>query len=232
MNRQRGNSDRVKFAEGENRIRHVIYIIKENRTYDQVFGDLGAGNSEPSLVMYGEDITPNQHRLARQFGILDNFYDSGEVSGDGHVWSTSASISDYIAKTWPIGYRGQEHTYDSEGSLLGGIRLKMSFPMPASLPAGICGRISQVTVSPIGTMENSVSRWCNAKPEPIYLPRDRPKPRCRDAREHSQKGDRLENNVGDPRGGPSPYPWPIPVLAKNVAAEVELRAISIHCSRL
>ena len=65
MNRQRGNADRVPFADGENTIRHVIYIIKENRTYDQVFGDLGAGNGDASLTMYGEDITPNQHKLAR-----------------------------------------------------------------------------------------------------------------------------------------------------------------------
>src|SRR6202043_1535608 len=102
----RGNADRMPFTAGKNKIRHVIYIIRENRTYDQVFGDLAGANGDPSLTMYGEDITPNQHRLARQFGILDNFYDSGDVSGDGHVWSTSASISDYVAKTWPIGYRG------------------------------------------------------------------------------------------------------------------------------
>src|SRR6266851_8007776 len=70
-NAVRGNADRVRFATGENKIRHVIYIIKENRTYDQVFGDLGAGDGDPSLTMYGEDITPNQHKLARQFGVLD-----------------------------------------------------------------------------------------------------------------------------------------------------------------
>ena len=72
-NAVRGNADRVRFAAGENKIHHVIYIIKENRTYDQVFGDLGAGDGDASLTMYGEDITPNQHKLARQFGILDNF---------------------------------------------------------------------------------------------------------------------------------------------------------------
>ena len=89
-NALRGNGDSVPFAGGENKIKHVIYIIKENRTYDQVFGDIAGANGDPSLTMYGEDITPNQHKLARQFGILDNFYDSGEVSGNGHVWSTSA----------------------------------------------------------------------------------------------------------------------------------------------
>jgi len=88
-------------------------------TYDQVFGDLGAGDGDPSLTMYGEDITPNQHKLASSFGVLDNFYDSGDVSGDGHVWSTSASISDYVAKTWPIAYRSSEHSYDSEGTFTG-----------------------------------------------------------------------------------------------------------------
>src|SRR5262249_37755088 len=135
-NSLRGNSDKIQFscpecsggASAENKIRHVIYIIKENRTYDQVFGDLGSGNGDPSLTMYGADITPNQHKLAKQFGILDNFYDSGDVSGDGHVWSTSGSISDYIAKTWPIGYRSAEHTYDSEGTLLGGISADDNLP--------------------------------------------------------------------------------------------------------
>ena len=87
-----GNVDKVPFrVRRKIRVQHVIYIIKENRTYDQLFGDLGAGDGDASLAMYGEDITPNEHALARQFGVLDNFYDSGDVSGDGHVWSTSAS---------------------------------------------------------------------------------------------------------------------------------------------
>ena len=90
----------------------MIYIIKENRTYDQIFGDLPAGNNDPSLTMYGRSITPNEHKLAEQFGILDNFYDSGEVSGDGHVWSTAAISSDYTEKTWQQSYRGKERVYD------------------------------------------------------------------------------------------------------------------------
>lgn len=225
MNRQRGNADRVRIAGSENTIRHVIYIIKENRTYDQVFGDLGAGNSEPSLTMYGEDITPNQHKLARQFGILDNFYDSGDVSGDGHVWSTSASISDYISKTWPIGYRGHEHTYDSEGTLLSGISVEDDLP-DAGEPTGgyLWKNFASHGVSYRHYGEYIVSRWCNAK-RGTNLPTSGP-PKTAGAgcsRAFIQKGDRLEKNVGDPRGGPSPYPWPIPVLAKNVAAEVELR---------
>ena len=95
----------------------MIYIIKENRTYDQIFGDIKEANGDPSLVMYGEDITPNQHKLARQFGVLDNFYDSGEVSGDGHPWSMAAITTDYNEKTWPIAYRGNEREYDFEGTV-------------------------------------------------------------------------------------------------------------------
>ncbi len=92
-NRMKAAEERIAFAGGaQNPIKHVIYIIKENRTYDQIFGDLKqdgkpVGNGDPSLTMYGEAITPNQHKLALQFGVLDNFFDSGEVSGDGHVWS-------------------------------------------------------------------------------------------------------------------------------------------------
>jgi hypothetical protein len=92
------------------RIKHVIYIIKENRTYDQVLGDLQqngkpVGHGDPSITMYGAAVTPNIHKLALQFGVLDNFFDSGEVSGDGHVWSNAAIGSDYLEKTWQQSYR-------------------------------------------------------------------------------------------------------------------------------
>jgi DNA-binding beta-propeller fold protein YncE len=225
-NTMRGNADRVAFPVGENKIHHVIYIIKENRTYDQVFGDLGAGNGDRSLTMYGEDVTPNQHKLARQFGILDNFYDSGDVSGDGHVWSTSASISDYIAKTWPIGYRGNEHTYDSEGTLLGGISVEDEVP-DAGEPTGgyLWKNLASHGVSYRHYGEYIVSRWCNAKggsTPPIEGPSKVAGLAC--SRAFINKGEPLENNVGEPRGGPSPYPWAIPVLAKNIAAEVELQS--------
>src|SRR5271157_4534339 len=78
-NQMEGRTGEISFQRGGNPLHHLIYVIKENRTYDQLFGDIGGANGDPSLVMYGEDITPNQHKLARQFGILDNFYDSGEV---------------------------------------------------------------------------------------------------------------------------------------------------------
>ena len=117
-NRMEGRTNQIAFAgTALIPIHHVIYIIKENRTYDQIFGDIKEANGDPSLVMYGEDITPNQHKLARQFGVLDNFYDSGEVSGDGHPWSIAAITTDYNEKTWPIAYRGEEREYDSEGTV-------------------------------------------------------------------------------------------------------------------
>jgi DNA-binding beta-propeller fold protein YncE len=223
-NAMRGNADRVPFLRGENKIHHVIYIIKENRTYDQVFGDLGAGNGDPSLAMYGEEITPNQHKLARQFGILDNFYDSGDVSGDGHVWSTSGSISDYVAKTWPIGYRSEEHTYDSEGTLLGGISVEDKVP-DAGEPTGgyLWKNFASHGISYRHYGEYIVSRWCSEAEsnQPTSRPPKVSGIAC--SRTFINKGDSLEKNVGEPRGGPSPYPWAIPVLAKNVAAEVELQ---------
>jgi len=98
------------------KIQHVIYIVKENRTYDQILGDLKKGNGDPSIVVYPRPITPNWHALADQFVDLDNFYDSGEVSGDGWNWSTSARAADTIEKTEPINYPGRGLNYDYEGT--------------------------------------------------------------------------------------------------------------------
>lgn len=85
-------------------IKHVIYIIKENRTYDQVFSDIPRGKGDPSLLMFGEAITPNHHKLANEFVLLDNLYCNGHVSADGHPWSTMAYNTDYIAKNWALTY--------------------------------------------------------------------------------------------------------------------------------
>lgn len=90
-------------------IEHVVYIVKENRTYDQVFGAMTKGNGDPSLVMFGEDVTPNHHRLADQFVLLDNFYATGGNSGDGHQWVTQANETAYAM--WP-GYQGRSYPYD------------------------------------------------------------------------------------------------------------------------
>jgi len=97
-------------------IKHVFYIIKENRTYDQVLGDMPEGNGDTSLVLFGETITPNQHALAREFVLLDNFYVDGEVSADGHNWSMGAYATDYLEKNWPTNYSDRGGTYDSEGT--------------------------------------------------------------------------------------------------------------------
>ncbi len=85
-------------------IKYVFYIIKENRTYDQVFGDMPEGNGDSTLCLFGEKYTPNQHRLAREYVLMDNFYVDAEVSADGHNWSLGAHANDYLEKTWPTGY--------------------------------------------------------------------------------------------------------------------------------
>ena len=99
-------------------IKHCVYIIKENRTYDQVLGDLPEGNGEPDLCLFPESVTPNHHALAREFVLLDNFYVDGEVSADGHEWTMGAYASDYVERTWPLSYRGDRRIpYPSEGAL-------------------------------------------------------------------------------------------------------------------
>lgn len=97
-------------------IKYVFYIIKENRTYDQVLGDIPEGNGDTSLVLFGEKITPNQHKLARDYVLLDNFYVDAEVSADGHNWSMAANSVDYLEKTWPTDYGGRGGSYDAEGN--------------------------------------------------------------------------------------------------------------------
>jgi YVTN family beta-propeller protein len=99
-------------------IQHVIYIVKENRTYDQVFGDIKEGNGDPKLTLFGERVTPNHHALAREYVLLDNFYCDAEVSADGHNWSMGAYATDYVEKMWPSQYSSRRKTYDFEGSLI------------------------------------------------------------------------------------------------------------------
>ena len=96
-------------------IEHVLYIVKENRTYDQILGDIGKGESDPSLCLFKENVSPNHHKLAREFVLFDNFYVNGDVSGDGHNWSTSAIANDYVVKMWPNSYAGRRKHYDYEG---------------------------------------------------------------------------------------------------------------------
>ena len=97
-------------------IKHVLYIIKENRTYDQIFGALPQGNGDSSLVLFGREITPNHHKIAEQFVLFDNFYVNAEVSADGHEWSMGAIATDFVEKTWPSTYSGRGRGYPSEGN--------------------------------------------------------------------------------------------------------------------
>jgi len=97
-------------------IKHVFYIIRENRSYDQVFGDLDRGNGDPTLCLFGDQVTPNAHALVREFGVLDNFYVDAEVSYDGHAFSTGAYASDVVEKFWPTNYAARGAAYLSEGT--------------------------------------------------------------------------------------------------------------------
>ncbi|HTS44151.1 MAG TPA: bifunctional YncE family protein/alkaline phosphatase family protein [Puia sp.] len=97
-------------------VKYVFYIIKENRTYDQVLGDIKKGNGDTSLVLFGEHVTPNLHSLANEFVLLDNFYCDAEVSADGHNWSMGAYATDYLEKTWPTSYGDRGGDYDGEGN--------------------------------------------------------------------------------------------------------------------
>jgi DNA-binding beta-propeller fold protein YncE len=101
-------------------IKHCVYIIKENRTYDQVFGDLPRGNGDASMCLFPERVTPNHHALAETYVTLDNFYVEGEVSADGHEWTMAAYATDFVEKTWPLNYRKGGRgifRYPSEGAL-------------------------------------------------------------------------------------------------------------------
>ncbi|MEJ2363041.1 MAG: phosphoesterase, partial [Gammaproteobacteria bacterium] len=97
--------------------KHVIYIIKENRTYDQILGDMPEGNGDPELCTFGEKITPNQHKISREFILLDNTYCSGVVSADGHQWTDSSIVNEYVERQlssdFPRSYSGGK---DAAGS--------------------------------------------------------------------------------------------------------------------
>ena len=112
---EKGNPIPMKVGEASP-IKYVFYILKENRTYDQVLADVAGGNGDTTLLLFGEKFTPNQHKLVKDFVLLDNFYVDGEVSSDGHNWSTSAHATDYLEKTWPTSYGGRGGKYDGEGN--------------------------------------------------------------------------------------------------------------------
>jgi YVTN family beta-propeller protein len=103
-------------------IKYVFYIIKENRTYDQVLSDIPGGNGDTSLLLFPESVTPNQHKIAKDYVLFDNFYVDAEVSADGHNWSLAAYANDFVEKTWQTSYGGRGGNYDYEGTR------KVAFP--------------------------------------------------------------------------------------------------------
>jgi DNA-binding beta-propeller fold protein YncE len=215
---------KLAFAGGSNPIRHVIYVLKENRTYDQILGDLPIGDGDPSLTMYGKDITPNQHKLALQFGVLDNFYDSGEVSGDGHLWSTAATTSDYNEKTWPIGYRNKERTYDFGGSVAEEFPLEQGIPDVDDPATGfLWDNLARRNLSYRIYGEFIAAVWC--KSEKAHSPAAgvpwASTATCPVA--EINKGEPLPPNVGNPPGGPSPWTWAIPQIKRTRPLKAALR---------
>jgi DNA-binding beta-propeller fold protein YncE len=221
-NRLNGRSAEVVFGAGKNPIKHAIYIIKENRTYDQIFGDLGVGDGDSSLTMFGADITPNQHALARQFGVLDNFYDSGEVSGDGHVWSTAAISSEYTELAWPIDYRGHEREYDFEGKVGDIYPIEhdeddINEPGTGYLWSNAARH--HLTYRHYGEFIDT--EWCAIHAQNSPASTGESATRCEKA--EIPTGEALPATLGDPKGGPNPYAWGIPVIAKNTATKRELR---------
>jgi hypothetical protein len=130
-------------------IKYVIYVVRENRTYDQIFGDLPIGNGDPKLCLFGEKVTPNAHALVREFVLLDNFYGDGEVSADGHEWSLGAHATDFVEKFWPLsyGHNGKKkYDYPAEGHY------------PAAYPANgyLWNRAAEASVS-----YRSYAEFCN-----------------------------------------------------------------------
>ncbi len=223
-NRMKAAEEKLPFAAGANPIRHVIYIIKENRTYDQIFGDLKqngkpVGNGDASLTMYGEDVTPNQHKLALQFGVLDNFYDSGEVSGDGHIWSTAGIGTDYLEKTWQQNYRGNQRTYDFEGVVAEGYPILQKIPDVAEPASGyLWGNMARHAKTYYNFGEYISSTFCDVKESvsaqegPLLEGHHCTKPSI-------LPGEAIPEQWG---GGINQWPWPIPLIATNIATKPEL----------
>ena len=210
-------------------IRHVIYLIKENRTYDQVFGDLAVngkavGNGDKSLTMYGAEVTPNLHKLALQFGVLDNFYDSGEVSGDGHVWSNAAINSDYNERSWQVNYRGAQHLYDYEGVVSEGIPLEQHIPDVAEPGTGyMWGNAEKHGRTHYNFGEFIASTFCSDKGAAAAEKDSQMGPLLEGKscaqRNEVKPGERLPAEWG---GEVNRWPWAIPLLAANHATKPEL----------
>jgi DNA-binding beta-propeller fold protein YncE len=228
-NRMKAAAETIQFAGGGSRIRHVIYIIKENRTYDQILGDLAkdgkaVGNGDPSLTMYGAAVTPNQHALALQFGVLDNFYDSAEVSGDGHVWSNAAIGTDYLEETWQQNYRGRQRTYDYEGMVADGYPLLQHIPDVVEPQSGYLWTNFAAHGKTIYHFAEYISTiFCGDKEEkkvaadPKLGAMSGGEAAC--AKPSIKPGEAIPEEWG---GGVNLWPWAIPRIAANIATKPEL----------
>lgn len=229
-NRMKAAKETIQFSHGgTSPIKHVIYIIKENRTYDQVLGDLSkdgkqVGNGDPSLAMYGAAVTPNEHELALRFGVLDNFYDSAEVSGDGHVWSNAAIGTDYLEDTWQQNYRGKQRTYDYEGMVADGYPLLQHIPDVAEpKSAYIWTDMVAHGKSVYHFAEYISSIFCEDKAakkiasDPTQGVMSGSEKVC--ATPSILPGQELPVEWG---GGKNLWPWAIPRLAGNIATKPEL----------
>ncbi|MEO8735356.1 MAG: beta-propeller fold lactonase family protein, partial [Edaphobacter sp.] len=231
-NRMKAAQEKIQFASGSasgsGPIKHVIYIIKENRTYDQLFGDLKqdgkpVGNGDSSLTMYGADITPNQHKMALQFGVLDNFYDSGEVSGDGHVWSNAAIGTDYLEKTWEQNYRSGQRTYDFEGMVADGYPIQQNIPDVNEPASGyLWGDLAAHGKTLYHFGEYISSTFCDEK---NAMKQINPQQGAMSGATHVCTPKAIEPGGKIPEvwgGGVNKWPWAIPLLARNVATKPEL----------
>jgi len=230
-NRMKAATETIDFAGGKSPIKHVIYIIKENRTYDQVLGDLAkdgkkVGNGDASLTMYGAAVTPNQHKLALQFGLLDNFFDSGEVSGEGHVWSNAAMGTDYLEKTWQINYRGSARTYDYEGMVANGYPLLQHIPDVNEPASGyLWTNFAAHGKTVYHFAEYISSTFCTEKSEKKAAAALDPKQGAGSGMEAACSPAVIRPNEAIPEewgGGKNLWAWPIPRLANNVATKPEL----------
>jgi len=177
-----------------NPFRHVIYVIKENRTYDQIFGDLKESRADDTCLYFGEEFTPNHHKLAREFGIYDNFFDSAEVSFNGHTWSMAGINTGWNEQQWQINYSTSNFTYDSEGRNNDIIPVEHD-QSDVDTPQG--GYIWD-SVLAAGKSIRMYGEFCSNPPLPL---------------KRLRKGDKLPPYLVHPRiGEVSPYPWSVPLF--------------------
>ncbi len=177
-----------------NPIRHVIYVIKENRTYDQIFGDLQKSQADETCLYFGEKYTPNQHKLARDFGIYDNFFDSAEVSFNGHTWSTAGINSGWNEQQWQINYSTGNFTYDSEGRNNNALPIQHN-QSDVDTPQG--GYLWDAVVA-AGKKVAMYGEYVENPRRPVRV---------------LKKGDPLPSYLVTPRlGQTSPFPWSVPLF--------------------